>query len=487
MVTVWAIIDLIVKKGSSRLYQRLCTQVLPELIADNAKVLVAVSGGPDSVALGHILWRYTQEERSRGLSLVFSHIHHGIRQESDEEAVLVQKMADELGVPCFIHRFDAKEYAKLSRQSFQVAAREWRYARWQEDSQREGCSFLATAHHLGDQAETILYRLLRGSGTAGLAGIYPLKNGIIRPLLGVAKEELIKYCNREGLAYALDSSNQEPVYVRNRIRLKLIPELAKSYNPRILAALGRTGKLLRWDEVFLETKAQEAWERYYLANGSGEVSLDLAAFQEPPAILSRLLRHAVTEVTNEPRGLGFGFVEKIMNCKGAVGWTQDLPGLRVEVNNKEIKFAKLKKSKVGVLKQSLSFEIPLQLGEWVNVASLGISVGLFKSKSDGLQFCNREKIDQWAAFDVEEMGRFVQSLVCRSRKNGDKMWFCGIGHKVLKKVFQEARVTAIEREKLPLIVGANEVLWIPGVKKSDRFSPKAEGIKLFCIVKKVNV
>ena len=467
------------------MYQRLCTQVFPELIADKAKVLVAVSGGPDSVALGHILWRYSREERSKGLSLVFSHIHHGIRQESDGEAVMVQKMANELRVPCLIHEFDAKKYAKLSGQSFQAAAREWRYARWQEDREREGCSLLATAHHLGDQAETILYRLLRGSGTAGLAGIYPLKNGIIRPLLGVTKEELIEYCHREGLAYALDRSNEEPVYVRNRIRLELLPELASGYNPQILAALGRTGELMRWDEDFLGTKAQEAWERYYLAKGSEEVSLDIAAFQEPPAILSRLIRHAATVVTNEPRGLGFGFVEKIMGCKGVAGWTQDLPGLRVEVRNKEISFAKLKRAEGELFGQDLSFEIPLQLDEWVRVPDLGIKVGLFISKTDGTQFLDREKMDHWAAFNVEEMGGLVQSLSCRSRHSGDKMWFCGVGHKVLKKVFQEARVTARERERLPLIVGANEVLWIPGVKKSDRFLPKAEGVKLFCAVKKV--
>lgn len=467
------------------MYQRLCSRVFSELIADNAKVLVAVSGGPDSVALGHILWRYSREERSRGLSLIFSHIHHGIRQESDEEAVMVQTMADKLGVPCFIHEFNAKKYAKYSGQSFQAAAREWRYARWQEDRQREGCSLLATAHHLGDQAETILYRLLRGSGTAGLAGIYPLKNGIIRPLLGVTKEELIEYCYQEGLPYALDRSNQEPVYVRNRIRLELLPELASAYNPRILAALGRTGELMRWDEEFLGSKAQEAWKRYCLGNSSEEVSLKIAAFQETPAILSRLIRQAASVVTNEPRGLSFGFVEKIMASKGVEGWTQDLPGLRVEVRNKEIRFAKLKRTEARLFESELSFEIPLQLDQWVRVPSLNICVGLFISKLDGTQFMDQEIIVHCAAFDVEEMDGLVKSLVCRSRKNGDKMWFYGVGHKVLKKVFQEAQITAKEREGLPLIVGAHEVLWIPGIKRSDRFLPKAEGVRLYCAVKKV--
>jgi tRNA(Ile)-lysidine synthase len=449
---------------------------------DNVKILVAVSGGPDSVALGHLLWRYAHEEKSKGLSIVFSHVHHGIRKESDEEAIMVQKMADKLGIPCIIHRFNAKEYAKLSGQSFQLAAREWRYARWKEDCQREGCSLLATAHHLGDQAETILYRLLRGSGTAGLAGIYPSKNGIIRPLLGITKEEILKYCRQEGLGFALDSSNEEPLYDRNRIRLELIPELVKNYNPRILEALGRTGKLLRWDEDFLGIKAREAWEKYCLQSNSEEVVLDPAAFREPPAILSRLLRRAATIVTSEPR-LSFGFVDKIINSKGLTGWTQDIPGFRVEVWEREIKFKKSRRAVAEFPKQDISFNVPLRLGEWVTVCDLGISVGLFISRMDA-QYFIQGNVDCLAVFNPEEMNGIMQSLVCRSRKNGDKMWFKGVGHKVLKKVFQEAHVPSGERKTLPLLVGANEVLWIPGVKRSDRFLPKSEGLKLFCAVKK---
>ncbi|MDD2234339.1 MAG: tRNA lysidine(34) synthetase TilS [Desulfitobacteriaceae bacterium] len=466
------------------MYQRLCTQVFPELITDNVKVLVAVSGGPDSVALGHLLWRYAHEKKVRGLSVTFSHVHHGIRKESDEEAIMVQKMAAELGVPCIVHWFNAKEYAKLSGQSFQLAAREWRYARWKEDCQLEGCSLLATAHHLGDQAETILYRLLRGSGTAGLAGIHPSKSGIIRPLLGITKEEILDYCRQEGLMFALDSSNEEPLYDRNRIRLELIPELEKSYNPRIIEALGRTGKLLRWDEDFLETKVEEVWEKYCLQSNSEEVALHPAVFQEPSAILSRLLRRAALIVTAGAR-LSFGFVDKIMNSKGIVGWSQDIPGFRVEVHARGIIFKKSQGAVSESLKQEISFNVPLQLSQWVRISDLEIRVGLFLSGTDREQLFNQDNVACFAVGNQEERNRFVQSLVCRSRKNGDKMWFKGVGHKMLKKVFQDAHVSARERNTLPLIVAADEVLWIPGVKRSDRFLPEDQSLKLLCVVKKV--
>ena len=469
------------------MYQRLCSQIFPELISDQAKILAAVSGGPDSVALGHILWRYAREQRPRGLTVAFSHVHHGIRRESDAESLLVQKMAADLGVPCFVHHFDAKEYARLSGQSFQAAAREWRYSSWQEDCRREGYTLLATAHHLGDQAETILYRLLRGSGTAGLAGIYPHKNNIIRPLLDISKEEILEYCRQEGLAYALDRSNLEPLYDRNRIRLELLPELAQKYNPQIEAVLGRTATVLRWDEEYLGIKTEEAWEKYYQVGPAEEVCLDRAAFQEPAAILSRLLRRAAAAVTKEPRGIAFGFVEKIMASKKQTGWSQDLPGLRVEILSREIRFSKMKKKGAELPGPELNYAVPLRLGEWVRVASSEITVGLFPGAGIGGQpgvQDLRETEDLWTVFDARELAESGHSLVCRSRAESDKMWFRTVGHKALKKVFQEARVSAAARKKLPLIAVADEVLWIPGVRRSDRFAARADSLKVICVVKK---
>jgi tRNA(Ile)-lysidine synthase len=467
------------------LYQRLCSQIFPELIRDKDRILVAVSGGPDSVALGHILWRYVREESSRELAIAFSHVHHGMRRESDAEALLVQKMAAGLGVPCFVHRFDAKEYAALSGQSFQAAAREWRYARWQEDCRREGYTLLATAHHLGDQAETLLYRLLRGSGTAGLSGIYPRKGILIRPLLDFSKEELLAYCAQEGLAYALDSSNLEPLYDRNRIRLELLPELARNYNPQILAVLGRTAKILRWDEEFLEIKTEEAWQKYYRSRGKEELCLDRTVFQEPAALLSRLLRRAAAKVSGEPRGIAFSYVEKIIACKNQTGWSQDLPGLRVEILSGEIRFSKKKKTEAG-LSEAPTLNVPLPVGEWVGLAAIGVTIGLFPAgcgeRQPGEDLL-REKEGLWTVFNARELAAAGQPLVCRFRAPGDKMWFKAVGHKELKKIFQEAGVPAAAREKLPLIAVAEEVLWIPGVRRGDRYAVGADDPKLFCIVK----
>lgn len=443
--------------------------------------MVAVSGGPDSLALSHILWRYVREERSRGISLLLTHVHHGVRKESDNEVLLVQDMAAKWEIPCIVHRFDAKEYAKTMGQSFQEAAREWRYSRWKEDMIKEGCTLLATAHHLGDQAETILYRLLRGSGSAGLAGIYPSKDSVIRPLLMFGKTDILNYCARENLPYALDRSNEDPVYIRNRIRLELLPELERGYNPRIQEALGRTGELLRWDEEYMAQQVDVAWKQHHIIDPVGTIGLSRDVFTESAAILSRLLRRAAMLVTGERRGLGFTYVAKIMSSKGKPGWMQDLPGMTVKITDEGIWF-NCYAAPIQAL--NLAFpEIVLGMG-WTKIPSLKLDIGLLEEWNLSSANGDFDTIgNQVAVFSRELIGQFSGQLVCRNRRQGDKMWFQGVGHKSLKKIFQEEKVSNKVRDGLPLIAVGTEVLWIPGVRQSGLCRPDQSTDKVYCVLK----
>jgi len=475
------------------MYERLRKYILPQLIPSETRVMVAVSGGPDSMALSHILWRYVQEESCRGISLVLTHVHHGVRKESDDEVDLVQQMAKKWNIPCLIHRFNAKQYAKSTGQSFQEAAREWRYSRWKEDMIEEGCLLLATAHHLGDQAETILFRLLRGSGTAGLAGMHPSKGSIIRPLLTFKKADILLYCEREAIPYAIDRSNEEPVYVRNRIRLELIPELERSYNSRIQEALGRTGELLRWDEEYLVQHLEKAWSQYHYLDSHGTICLSLDAFNEPAAILSRLLRKAAMQVTQEPRGLGFAYIAKIMESQGKSGWIQDLPGVRVEITDEGLLFRRpcinTGHSDEGIdttgNQQGLNLEIPLVIGQWTEIPGLEMTIGLLEEANlSSINAQNRLLENKVAVFSSELLAQNpMKYLVCRTRREGDKMWFSGVGHKSLKKVFQEAKIADNLRNRMPLIAYETEVLWIPGVRQSGLYPPNYNSKKIYCILK----
>ncbi|WP_206811390.1 tRNA lysidine(34) synthetase TilS [Paradesulfitobacterium ferrireducens] len=470
------------------MYEKLRARVLPRLIPPKAKVLVAVSGGPDSVALAHVLWRYAMDEKKRELELVLSHVNHGVRPESAEEEVLVRRLAEDWGLPCVIHRFDAKKYARSSRQSFQEGARAWRYERWEQDMKEYGCTHLATAHHLGDQAETVLYRLLRGSGTAGLAGILPSHNGVLRPLLTVTKEEILVYCAMAGLPYALDRSNEEPVYVRNKIRLQLLPQLAREYNPQIVQALGRTADLMRWDEEYLQGKADELWRDYLIQDTAAEIRLKIGVIEQPFALVSRVLRRAATKISGEPRGLGYDYIVRMMEQGLAARsqenfhWRQDLPRFQVEINPESICFKTKKyvyrpKKKEKELKPQI--EVRLQEGTWVDIPELGIKVGIFTDDRQETALGG----ENVAVFDLHKFFGLSKPPVCRTRRPGDKMWLKGVGHKDLKKVFQEERIKAQRRSRLPLIAAGSEVLWIPGVKRSDLALPEQDSPRAYCVLK----
>ena len=424
--------------------------------------------------------------------MILTHVHHGVRKESDNEVLLVQTMAAKWEIPCIVHRFDAKDYAKNMGLSFEEAAREWRYARWKEDMRKEGCTLLATGHHLGDQAETILYRLFRGSGTAGLAGIYPIRDSIIRPLLTFGKTDILNYCAREALPYALDRSNEEPVYVRNRIRLELLPELEKYYNPRIQEALGRTGELLRWDEEYLAKQVGVAWKHYHIKDPVGKIGLSRNVFTEPAAILSRLLRRAAMLVTGEPRGLGFTYVAKIMDSEGKPGWRQDLPGVTVEISDVGIWFngyaSAIGKSGDGVHRhgqQLLTFpEVTMDMGHWSEIPSLKLVIGLLEEwKSSSVNENSDRQEDKVAVFSSDLLGQLTDRLVCRTRRQGDRMWFEGVGHKSLKKIFQEEVISVKVRNELPLVAFGAEVLWIPGVRQSGLCRPDQNTKRVYCVLK----
>ncbi|CAA7599908.1 tRNA(Ile)-lysidine synthase [tilS] [Acididesulfobacillus acetoxydans] len=484
------------------MYRRLRAQVLPELIPARSRILVAISGGPDSVALSHILWRYSREAKEREITLVLSHVNHRARPEAEDEARMVVRLGREWGIPCLVHEFKAKDYAKEIGLSFQEAARNWRYARWQEDMRREGCQLLATAHHLNDQAETILYRLLRGSGSAGLAGIYPQRNGVIRPLLSVRKEEILAYCREENLPYALDRSNEEPVYARNRIRLELIPLLLERYNPRLLEVLGRTGDLMRWDEEYLAAAAAAEWEKYVREESSEGVCLSPEVFGLAPALFSRLLRRAAAVAGGEPRGLGYVYVEQIRQSRGISGWRQDLPGIVVSIDEKGLwllpRAAAAGKNRPGI---SESEECPGTAGEteifrqvpwdrFTVCGKTGLEVGLFRDCEDGgangkypAGNGERGKGAAILVLDSASLRGAREPLVVRTRRPGDKMWFRGVGHKSLKKICQEAGIPSGQREKMLLLASGNEVIWLPPLRKSDLFAPREGGRNVCCILR----
>jgi len=227
----------------------------------DSKIVAAVSGGPDSMALLHILRTMAEEE---SFHIVVAHVNHQFRgAESDAEEAMVQRLAKEWGMPCETARLGLPEYIANTGMNTQVASREKRYQYLKEVAAKHTCAYLLTGHHADDQAETVLMRLIRGTGVSGLAGIPSRRKEeqleLIRPLLRITKCELLEYCKRNGVPYAVDSSNVDRHYFRNTVRLDVLPILEK-YNPKLKSSLVRLADMAAADDDYMAGQTLQVFQ-----------------------------------------------------------------------------------------------------------------------------------------------------------------------------------------------------------------------------------
>lgn len=263
------------------------------LCAAGERLLVALSGGPDSVALLHVLWRLRQD---LGVTLGVAHFHHGLRGEAaDADAAFVARLAAELGLPCHEGRGDTGAHARKRRLSVQMAARELRRAFLERTRREEGYDKVALGHTADDQVELFFLRLLRGAGLTGLAGMGPVSpEGVIRPLLAVGKAVLLTWLEKEGLPFQQDMSNLSPAYLRNRVRHELLPHLEANYNPRLREGVWRLMARLREDERFLQSHTEAAFTRLVRQPAPDLLAVSTAALLRlPEALQTRLLQRLV--------------------------------------------------------------------------------------------------------------------------------------------------------------------------------------------------
>lgn len=265
--------------------------------------VVAVSGGPDSMALLHLL---SEMAAGRGLSLVVAHVEHGLRpHEAAHEAALVKEAAARLGWPVAHTVLEVREHARRHGLSIEHAARDLRYGFLREVAMRHRAGRIAVGHTADDQAEEVLLRLIRGSGRAGLSGMALLREElVVRPLLAVSRGELLDYLATRRIPFCEDSSNRDRRYLRNRIRLDLLPLLAEQFNPAIRATLRETAAILNAEEELLTAWSDTACARVIREEQDGagrQLVLDLAGFAaEPLALQRRMLESACWRMESRP-------------------------------------------------------------------------------------------------------------------------------------------------------------------------------------------
>ncbi len=441
------------------------------MLSGGERVVVAVSGGPDSVCLLNVLHILSREQ---SLSLHVAHLDHMFRgAESAGEARFVAAMAEKLRIPATIEAIDVAAYCRERGLSVQAGAREVRYAFLARAAAGAGASRIAIAHTADDQAETLLLRLLRGAGLSGLSGIPPVRDNVIRPLISATKAEVLEYLRSAGIEFVSDPSNTNPVYARNRIRIELIP-LLKRFNPRIVETLAAEAALLRDEDEAAEGRLADAAESVMTREGE-RVVLARGKFNAlSKALRRRLLRKAAESAADEPVELSFVQAEEILSflTLAQTGRRMGVPGGLV-IEREYERFV------IATAGGSPGFGRELLIPGRTEIPEAGLHMEAAVLESDQASLPDRpkdgmEENNFWQAqFDYDKI---TAPLEMRTRRPGD--WFCpsGMGgkSKKLQDFFVDAKVPRHRREHIPLLASADAILWVVGFRLDERFRPGAD-------------
>lgn len=422
------------------------------MLPDGCPVVVGLSGGADSVALTHFLLRYAA---GHGIFLTAAHVNHCLRgEESDSDERFVREFCERNRLELHVNRVDVRAAAERQSMGIEECGRAVRYSFFKRLCGENGR--IATAHTLSDSAETVLMNLAKGTGPRGLCGIPPVRDNIVRPLIGVTRSEVEQYCACYHLPFVTDSTNLEEKYARNRIRLQAVPAL-KTVNPSFEECLLRTERLLRCDEEYLEALAQKS--EVGARDPSGGYRLDVLQ-RLPEAVLLRVIQTALHRISRARFGYEhIAAVESIV--RSGNGAVTAAGGIQCYVTGNTLFVAEKYPEKVPqwsvplncssvLLPDGREFRLrrPAE-GEWKNRGSEKINKLLFNN------FINYDTITN--------NGSFV-----RNRREGDTFRppFRGVS-KSLKKLFNEARIPTAQRGRLAVLECGGRILWVEGFGVSE--------------------
>lgn len=425
------------------------------MIVKGDRIIVGVSGGPDSICLLHAL-HYLREKLN--IEVIAAHVNHCIRgKTADEDEEYVLTFCDSNKIECHSIKIEVEEIAKAQNISTESAGRNARYDFFYQLMKDCNASKIAVAHNANDQAETVLMRLMRGAGSHGLSGIRAVRDGVvIRPLLNVKRQEIEDYCLENNLKARIDETNLQTIYARNKVRLELIPYIRENFNNDIINTLIRTSTSLAIDSDFMENEAREKFLNYCSIHKE-KVIIAKEAFGLHKAMLVRIIRLAFIKLTGSLVNLEGVHIYDVIKIQSlGTGKELSLPNGILACNN----YGDIQLKRISETPNKNVKEYLLKLGE-NNVDGYKVTI----KELNNLSLNYENKYIKY--FDMDEIkGR----MMFRYRKEGDRMTPIGMkGSKKLKDIFIDLKVPKDERGKIPIICFNDKIAWLVGYKTSEEF------------------
>jgi tRNA(Ile)-lysidine synthase len=440
------------------------------MLSGGETILIGFSGGPDSVCLVHILNRLRD---SLKLDLHAIYIDHRLRPgETEKEISFCRDFCHALSVPFMTKSIEVKTYAAEEKLNKQEAARLLRYRIFEETVHEVNAHKIALGHTSDDQAETLLMRLFRGAGSAGLAGIPPVRKNIIRPLIDIQRKEIEQYLVDEKVGFVTDSSNLKTDYMRNRIRLSLMPAL-KEFNPEIINTLSKTAAIFRDEERYFEIIVTKTLMKLISRKTDNRIELFLSPFGSmDKVVIRRVLRRAIDE-TKGLRGISFIHIEDMIELiqSGNPGDRLFLPkGIRAIKDYSTF----ILTSEIPATLEPCTLTVP---GETI-LKEAGI---VLKATVDDTKEGEATYKDSglWTSHGIFDADKLCYPLTARPRRDGDVFYPFGFGRrKKLQDFYVDMKVPRDERNRVPLIVSGEDIIWVVGYRGDERFKVTAETKKI---------
>lgn len=454
-------------------------EVLSELkrtckINPDRKILVAVSGGPDSLALLHML-------TLAGTNMHAAHVDHMIRPSSSEEAGRVKEICQEWGVLCELGKIDVAKFAAEKKLSLEEAARECRYRFLFEKADELNAQAVITGHTADDQVETILMHLLRGAGMSGLTGMSVVEDSkhwgkdipLWRPMLGVWREEVIGYCEHHGLKPFQDESNADIKYFRNRLRHEVIPML-ESTNHQVKHTFIRMADIIREDNRLLDQITDEIWQACCIDESQGGIVIDRDIFLEVPlSIQRRMLRKGIQQSRLGLRDIGFDTIERGLKAIGerkTYSYRIDLAEglIMVLEQDKVLIFEEGQPTPVPELPQISNSETrflnPEESIRLLNNWEISARIISFEDMKHIDPHLIQDPLHAWISADSVQF-----PLKIRGRKPGDSWRPIGLGghSQKISDMFINEKVPPAARERWPLVISSEDIVWVAGFRPAQ--------------------